>query len=254
MIKINSDNKINGKDIYYYAEVKTRYDIWLKRCIENADLQNSEDFCTNLVKSTGGRPSTEYYFTIDAAKEICIISATKKAKELRRWLISESKKRENLEYITPKEAALAYEYINFFKYIENQKRAFILHKESFLKENPISKYVYAEFAKYRANVVGWDKEQVDNAISEYLKTHAGHNFTKLMKLSMSDKLSIIDVNEAIRVSILDLLFSKGTHPEIAHKFANMVKNVSKEMEVLALRKNENNLFQTKENIQLRIIK
>ena len=206
-----------------------------------------------MLESTGGRPKTQYYFTLDAAKEICLLERNKKGKELRRWLINESKKRQNLEYITPKEAALAYEYINFFKYIENQKQAYVMHKDYFVKNSPISKFIFAEYAKHRENITGWNKDKVNDAIVTYLKTRAGHNFTRLMKLSMSDKLSIIDINEAIRVSILDLLYSKGTEPELANKFANMVKNVSTEMEILAFRKNESNLFQQKENIQLKSI-
>jgi len=224
MLVINKDGFVFGEEIHKVVESKTKkYEVWLKRRLFDADLTKEKDFVTILLQSTGGRPKMQYRFTLDAAKEICLLERNKKGKELRRWLINEGKKRENLEYITPKEAALAYEYINFFKYIENQKKALNMHKDSFIKNNPISKYVFAEFAKYRANIIGWNKSKVDEEIKKYLTTHAGHNFTKLMKLSMSDKLSILDVNEAIRVSILDLLFSKGTEPEMANKFANMVK-------------------------------
>ena len=250
----NGKSLASAKDIHNNLEVRSQFDTWIKTGIENAWLKKDKDFYTHKYKSPGGRPGTDYLLTKDSALAIIVMSRVKKASIVRDLIIDAFNKRQNLEYITPKEAALAYEYINFFKYIENQKQAYNMHKDAYAINNPVSKYVFAEFAKHRTNIIGWDKSKVDEEIKKYLTTHAGHNFTKLMKLSMSDKLSILDVNEAIRVSILDLLFSKGTEPEIANKFANMVKNVSKEMEILALRKNENNLFQYKEKIKLKSIK
>jgi len=249
----NGNKLASSKQIYEYLAISRVFSDWIKLSINNAMLIIEKDFYTYKYKSTGGRPFTDYLLTERAAIRIVLQSRMPKSIELETIIVDAFKKRQNLEYITPKEAALAYEYVNFFKYIDNQKQAFNMHKDSFVINSPISKYVFADFAKYRANIVGWDKTKVDAAIQDYLTTHAGHNFTRLMKLSMSDKISIIDVNEAIRISVLDLLFSKGTEPELANKFANMVKNVSKEMEILALRKNETNLFQQKEIINLKSI-
>lgn len=259
LIEKNGINVCSARNLHELLEVSSQFSTWISRGIENAWLiENIDFFITKNVKNAdnqyyAGRNTNDYYLTRDAALSIIVMSRVKKAKKIRLEIINAFQKRQNLEYITPKEAALAYEYINCYKYIENQRKAYVMHQDSFVINNPPSKYIYSEFAKYRANIIGWDKSKVDEAIEKYLTTHAGHNFTKLMKLTMSDKLSIIDINEAIRVSILDLLFSKGTDPELANKFANMVKNVSKEMEILALRKNENNLFQVKESISLKTI-
>jgi len=256
MIVLNTYNNkelASSKDIYDYLGISRVFSAWIKESLGNAKLILDKDFYTLKYKSTGGRPFVDYLLTERAAIRIVLQSRMPKSIKLESILIDTFKKRQNLDYLTPREAAVSFEFINCYKYVENQKLAFTAHKEYYLKTHPTNKYIFSEFAKHRSNITGWDKSSVNNAIVDYLKTHAGHNFTKVMRMSMSDKLSIMDVNEAIRVSVLDLLYSKGTTPEIANKFANMVKNISNEMNTLALRKNENNLFQTKENFNLKAI-
>ena len=251
MINLKKDNRVNAEDVYSIVDVRTPYHKWIKRCISTADLHEGTDFWTYLSESTGGRPKKVYEFTIDAAKEMCIVSATPRAKELRRWLIGLSKQRESLELVTAKEAAFAFKVINALKYIENQKEALSMHQASYIEREGVSKYVYADFAKYRAKIIGWDKNKVDEALHEYLMSHSGHNKNKLYKKSMSEKLSVMDVSEAIRVAVLDILFSKGSENEVAVKFANFVKQVSKELDVQPLSRNETNLFQLKENADIK---
>jgi phage anti-repressor protein len=252
MLKINENNRIDAKDIYSFVEVKTRFHAWLKRCLEYADLKDGEDFVLLMKQSTGGRPETSYEFTIDAAKEICIVSATSKAKELRRWLIGLSKQRDNLELVTVKEAAFAMKVVNCLKYIENQKEAYSIHKNSFVEENNDKinpKYIYAEFAKYRAKIVGWDKEKTDKAINEYLNEHSGYNRNRLLKEDMPTKISIMDIGEAIRIAVLDILYSKNEDSTLAENFSILCKKLAKEMEIKPDKENSKNLFRDKEQLE-----
>lgn len=252
MIKVNENVLVSAKDVYSFVEVRTRFNDWVKNCINYADLKENKDFYLKLSKSTGGRPAREYEFTIDAAKEICIVSATSKAKELRRWLIDLSSQKENLELITIKEAAFAVKVINCLKYIDNQKEAYQMHQKHFIDKNVDilnTKYIYSEFAQYRAKIVGWDKSSIDKAIDDYLNTHVGFNKSKLDKQSMSTKLSVIDISEAIRVAVLDILYSKETDSNLANKFSILCKNFAKEMKVEAEKNNNPNLFKQKENIE-----
>lgn len=254
MLNLNSSKRISGKELHSFVEVKTNYWMWIKRCIEYADLQENKDFFTVLGESTGGRKAINYEFTIDAAKEMCIVSATNKAKELRRWLISIGSQRENLELITVQEAAFAVQVINALKYIENQRIAYTNHQRVYVGDNPTTGMVYAEFAKYRSNIIGWDKENIDKALENHLIDLVGHNKKHLLKKNMSEKLTFIDVHEAIRVAVLDILYSNGTEGDSAQRFATMVKELSNKLHTKGFQKNENSLFQEKQELSLLEVK
>lgn len=251
MVSINEKKMVSARELYAFCEVKTQFTKWVARCVEYADLKEQTDFWSVLTKSTGGRQATDYQFTLDAAKEVCIVSATPKAKELRRWLIGLSTQRENLELVTVKEAAFAFKVINCLKFIENQKEAYNIHKNTFVKENNETinpNFIYGEFAKYRARIVGWDKESTDKAISEYINDHSGYNRTSVMKSSMSDKHSIMDIGEAIKIAVIDILYAKHENSNMAVNFANLCKRLANEMKVEADKKNDTNLFKEKETI------
>lgn len=250
MIKINENGKVDARELYAFIEVKTRFSNWIKRSIDYADLIEEKDFYPVLdIGKKGGRPTQNYQLTIDAAKEVCLVSATAKGKDLRKWLIDLSVKRENLELITIKEAAFAVKVINCLKYIDNQKEAYSIHQKHFVGDNSDRKNIYSDFAQYRAKIVGWDKKSVDEAIDKYLNTHSGHNRKALDKSNMQIKLSVMDIGEAIRVAVLDILYSKETDSNLANRFSALCKNLANEMKVQAERENSETLFRNKEEVQ-----
>lgn len=249
MLKINENNKVDAREIYDFIGVKSRFNDWFKNSIDFIGAKEGKDFYKKNSKSTGGRPSIEYDVTIECGKELCLTQRTDKSKELRRWLIDLSNKTENLELVTVKQAAFAVKVINCLKYVENQKEAYKIHQTKYLAEkidicNP--KYIYSEFSKYRANIVGWDKNKVDEAIGKYLSEHSGYNMSKIDKTDMQTKLSIMDIGEAVRVACLDILYSKDTDEHLADRFSILCKNLAKEMQIIPEKRNENNLFRGKE--------
>lgn len=250
MLIIDENNRISGEEIYKVIESKDKnYSRWINRAINYADLKKDIDFYPKMDKSNGGRPSINYHFTIDAAKEICLLERSSKGKEIRHWLISLSNKVENLELMTVKQAAFAVKVINCLKYIENQKEAFSLHQTKFFNANNDilnPKYIYSEFAKYRANIVGWDKHKVDESINKYLNEHSGYNRARVNKSNMQTKLSIMDIGEAVRVACLDILYSKNTDQNLANRFSILCKELANEMNVKPEKKNETNLFRDKQ--------
>ncbi|MFA6185499.1 MAG: antA/AntB antirepressor family protein [Candidatus Shapirobacteria bacterium] len=253
MIQINENGKIEGRELHRLIESKTKqYNVWITRAIIDADLKEPKDFCTILYESTGGRPRKEYEFTIEAAKEICLMERNNRGKEIRKWLIELSRQKENLELITVKEAAFAVKVINCLKYIENQKQAYSMHQAKFLSDNIDilnPKYIYSEFAKYRTNIVGWDKQSIDSAIDKFLAIHPGYNKQKIDKSNMQTKLSIMDIGEAIRVACLDILFSKEENEHLANRFSILCKNLANEMKIQVEKRNETNLFHEKKAIE-----
>ena len=50
-------------------------------------FEEGTDFCSFLSESTGGRPSKEYYISIDMAKEICMLQRTDRGRMFRQYFI-----------------------------------------------------------------------------------------------------------------------------------------------------------------------
>lgn len=253
---IEENNKIwiSAKEIHINLGIKKNFATWIKTNIKRADLKDIIDFIPYRENNNVGRPSFDYLLNRDSALIITMMSGGDNASKIRKEVIDTFNRRTNLELVTVKEAAFAVNVINALKYIENQKEAYSLHQKTFIEKEGMSRYVYADFAKYRSKIVGWDKENVDKALMEYLNTHSGFNRSKILQKSMADKLSIIDINEAIRVAVLDILFSNGSEETIANKFADFVKKMAKELNIEPLKSNETNLFRSKEQINLSEIK
>lgn len=95
-------NTVNARDLYEFLEVKTRFDIWIDRKIREYDFIINSDFCTFLSESIGGRPATEYYITLNMAKELAMLEKNDKGKEARKYFIDmEEKALQNKYAIIP---------------------------------------------------------------------------------------------------------------------------------------------------------
>jgi len=246
MIKVEN-GRVNAKDVYEFVEVKSRFNDWLNNCIEAADLKDGKDFYYFFSKSPFGRPSKECSFTIDAAKEVCLVSATAKGKALRRYFIDLGNKAENLELMTVKQAAMAFKVVSALRYVSEQKAAFEMHQNAYIAANDTTdKNVYAEFAKYRAKIVGWDKAKIDEALNKYLQLNYGYS-KHLASSNTQTKLSAIDLPEAIRVATLDFLSAKGENSEIAQRFATLCKNLAAELELKPEKNRMPNIFKEKDD-------
>jgi phage anti-repressor protein len=248
MITIKENGMVDARELHKFIGVLTPFHKYIERCIEQADLIENKDFWTKMSESTGGRPSKEYDFTLNSAKEICMLANTQKGKELRRWLISLSNQRQNLELVTVKEAAFAVKVINCLKYVDNQVKAYEMHRNTFVSEHAPSQYIYSEFAKYRSRLVGWDKEKVNEAVKTYIKNNIRYTDAKILKSNMQTQLSAIDPAEAIKIAVLDILYAKCTDTELAENFAKLCKNLANELEILPEKSNTNNLYRQSESI------
>ena len=86
LIKIDSDNKVSGRELHDFLDVGTAYKDWFPRMKEYG-FDEGTDFCSKMSESTGGRPAVDHIMTIDMAKEICMIQRTEKGKQARQYFI-----------------------------------------------------------------------------------------------------------------------------------------------------------------------
>lgn len=83
---------VNARDLHRFLEVKSIFTNWIKYYIKRYEFIEDEDFFLKLEKKEKGRPSTEYYLTIDTAKELSMLSRTSRGKEARKYFIEVEKR------------------------------------------------------------------------------------------------------------------------------------------------------------------
>lgn len=89
IIKIDSDNKVSGRELHEFLEVGRDFTTWMKQMIgygfsEHVDY---EVYTQSGENPSGGRPSVDYRMTIEMAKEICMIQRTDRGKQARQYFI-----------------------------------------------------------------------------------------------------------------------------------------------------------------------
>lgn len=96
LIKINENAQgiktVNARELHEFLEVGRDFSNWIKQRIENYSFQEGLDFTTELAKSNGGRPSIEYFISIDMAKELSMLQNSEKGKLARKYFIEMEKK------------------------------------------------------------------------------------------------------------------------------------------------------------------
>ena len=93
LIKLTEQNgkvAVSARELYSFLDVNTPFTIWIKRMIEYG-FEQSKDFVTILLESSGGRPSTDYSLSLDCAKEISMLQRTEKGKQARQYFIEKEK-------------------------------------------------------------------------------------------------------------------------------------------------------------------
>lgn len=88
LIKINPENKVDGRSLHEFLQIETPFKKWIDRMLEYGFVEGV-DFWTKMSETLpqGGRPATEYELTIDMAKEISMIQRTPRGKQARLYFI-----------------------------------------------------------------------------------------------------------------------------------------------------------------------
>jgi anti-repressor protein len=251
MIQVKENGMIDAEELHKLSEVKSRFRTWVQRVIKNCDLEEGIDFRTKLCQNSKspGRPRKKYEFTKDAAKEVCIVSATPKAKKIRRYLIELDRQRESKDLLTHDEVIMLNKLKAFFIYVENQKQIYHKHKDAYAANHNDSKNPYAEFNIWRNKILQIDKHELDRQIQKYCV----ENSRRLPRVkSNHEKILFLDEYNALRNAVWDFLKIQGTVD--AEKLSDLVRRMAESENLTTYRKNETNLFREKESIGLPKIK
>ena len=86
-------NAVNARDLYAALGIKKDFSNWVKAQIERAGFVEGIDYLKIAEKSSSPKKASgiqgriDYFFTIPAAKEICMMAQTPKGKEVRLYFI-----------------------------------------------------------------------------------------------------------------------------------------------------------------------
>lgn len=89
LIAINYDSEkptVNGRELHDALHVKTAYKDWFPRMCDYG-FSEGMDFRSFLSESSGGRPATNHWLTIDMAKQLCMIQRTDIGRKFRQYFI-----------------------------------------------------------------------------------------------------------------------------------------------------------------------
>lgn len=86
---------VNARGLHRFLGIGKDFSSWIKKQIERCDLVENQDFEVFTQKGGnlfGGRPTSEYALSVDAAKEISMMSQCEKGKQARRYFIEMEKR------------------------------------------------------------------------------------------------------------------------------------------------------------------
>lgn len=230
-------NAVDARALHTFLESKQKFGDWIKSRIDNYDFIENADYIVfrnsmNNCVNKGGRPSTEYYVTIDMAKELSMVEKTDRGKEARKYFIEMERKAKSLvipDFSNPAEAARAWalEYeqkqkalaerdhaVKTKAYISDKKTATAMATASALsrKVNKLSEMIGDSKTYKQVKAVTWIPDYFNVKISA---TYAqiGKKLTSLSK-TMEFDVKQIDHQEFGKVNIY--------HTDVIESFKKML--------------------------------
>lgn len=90
------NGKVNARGLWEFLEIKKDFSDWIKNQIERLDLEQGIDYHLegelSQSQKSGMKKPIEYFFGLDIAKEVAMISLTDNGKKARKYFIEAEKK------------------------------------------------------------------------------------------------------------------------------------------------------------------
>ncbi|ELB8377895.1 phage antirepressor KilAC domain-containing protein [Listeria monocytogenes] len=141
---------VDARMLHEKLLVNTRFNDWISRMIGNYGYENGLDFYSTLSK-TNGRPSTNYFLTLDTAKELAMVQNNEMGRSIRKYFIEVEKQARKLATEYPTFSYMIEDPVaRAKKWIEEQQE-----KQEVLKklEEQKPKVVFAEAVQTSENTI-----------------------------------------------------------------------------------------------------
>jgi len=107
---------IDGRELHEKIKSKRDYSTWIKDKLEKCRFVEGRDFSTNLGKSTGGRPTIDYFLSIYAAKHLAMLENTDAGFAIRDYFIQIEEQANTLKQLAAKIETSPVEYYTIAGY------------------------------------------------------------------------------------------------------------------------------------------
>lgn len=132
-----------------------------------------------------------------------------------------------------------------FKFVANQEAVENAHKDFFASKS-ISKNPFAEFQTWRNKMLDIEPKTIDARLKQYCKDNNIALTNRMLKKPKREKVLFYDSYETVKHAVWDFLRIKG---EVnAFNLAILVENIIRTENGEIFRKNEDNLFQQKQEL------
>ena len=91
----NTVETVSARELHEFLGNGDMFANWIKHRVEKYGFVENQDFVSFLVatkKPNGGRPSQEYYITLDMAKQLAMVENNEKGMQVRKYFIECEKK------------------------------------------------------------------------------------------------------------------------------------------------------------------
>ncbi len=132
-----------------------------------------------------------------------------------------------------------------FKYVAHQELVEDAHRDVYAAQSG-SQNPFADFHKWRNEILNISPKVIDERIREYCDNHQVALTKTLLRKTKREKILLLDSYESVRNSVWDFLQLKGEINAI--NLANLVEAMLRTENGQVLRKNEDNLFEEKQNL------
>ncbi|EMD1122149.1 phage antirepressor KilAC domain-containing protein [Listeria innocua] len=141
---------VDARMLHEKLLVNTRFNDWISRMIGNYGYENGLDFYSTLSK-TNGRPSTNYFLTLDTAKELAMVQNNEMGRAIRKYFIEVEKQARKLATEYPTFSYMIEDPVaRAKKWIEEQQEKQVALKQL---EEQKPKVVFAEAVQTSENTI-----------------------------------------------------------------------------------------------------
>jgi anti-repressor protein len=221
-------NTVNARDLHEQLQVTSRFNDWINNRIKKYGFVENQDFVIFtkiLVKR--GRPETDYFITIDMAKELCMVENNEQGRIARQYFIEKEKELRQLQLSHNSNTPATTSTNDLIGMLKNALVQLENNKEQLDRYNQIINAKDEQLEEQEKQLENQEKQLIEmtpkaKICNDFLNSNQQLNCTTVAKMLGT---SVIKFNNWMRSK--GYMFAKSTLPsaEMIEKGYMIVKNI-----------------------------